>query len=69
MIRASPPTPDKNNVPAAHVTLTAIPLLGLDKENEVNVSLKQIHHLLTPRLQKRFLEKVTITKAYFGEGL
>ena len=45
MIRASPPTPDKNNVPAAHVTITAIQLLGLDKENEVNVSLKQIHHL------------------------
>ena len=45
MIRASPPTPDKNNVPAAHVTLTAIQLLGLDKENRAKVSLKQIHHL------------------------
>ena len=45
MIRASPPTPDKNNVPAAHVTLAAIPLLGLDKENTANVSLKQIHQL------------------------
>ena len=45
MIRASPPTPDKNNVPAAHVTITAIQLVELDKENEVNVSLKQIHHL------------------------
>ena len=45
MIRASPPTPDKNNVPAAHVTTTAIQLLGLDKENTANVSLKQIHHL------------------------
>ena len=66
MIRASPPspTPDKKNVPAAHVTLTAIQLLGLDKENEVNVSLKQIHHLLAPRLQKRFVEKVTIAKGF-----
>ena len=45
MIRASPPTPDKNNVPAAYVTITAIQLLGLDKENKANVSLKQIHHL------------------------
>ena len=36
MIRASPPTPDKNNVPAAHVTITAIQLPGFDKENTAN---------------------------------